>query len=104
MYFRSFQYGKVLHQGGIDRYPAHNVYRGQKIAMSDYRMWFHLNIKTNLSILTALGETDGATLMNGIGQGSFSAALASSLNIGCAVGGITRGVCSANIGEVELNS
>ena len=75
-----------------------------KIAMSDYRMWFHLNNKTKISILTPLGETDGATIMNGIGQGSFAAALASSLNIGCAVDGITRGICSANIGEVELNS
>ena len=42
--------------------------------------------------------------MNGIGQGSFAAALASSLNIGCGVEKITRGVCSANIGELELNS
>ena len=42
--------------------------------------------------------------MNGIGQGSFAAALASSLNIGCAVDGITRGIASANIGELELNS
>ena len=42
--------------------------------------------------------------MNGIGQGSFAAALASSLNIGCGVEKITRGICSANIGELELNS
>ena len=67
-------------------------------------MWFYLNNKTKISILTPLGETDGATIMNGIGQGSFAAALASSLNIGCAVDGITQGICSANIGEVELNS
>ena len=53
------------------------------------------NIYTN-----PLGETDGATIMNGIGQGSFAAAFASSLNIGCAVNGITRGICSANIGEI----
>ena len=42
--------------------------------------------------------------MNGIGHGSFAAAIASSLNIGCAVDEITEGICSANIGEVELNS
>ena len=42
--------------------------------------------------------------MNGIGQGSFAAALASSLSIGCVVEKITRGICSANIGELELNS
>ena len=50
------------------------------------------------------GETDGATIMNGIGQVSFAGALASSLNIGCGVKQITSGVCSANIGELELNS
>ena len=54
-----------------------------------YRMWFDLNNKT---------------IMNGIGQGSFAAELASSLNIGCAVEGITQGICLANIGEVKLNS
>ena len=37
-------------------------------------------------------------------MGVQDAALASSLNIGCVVDGITRGICSANIGEVELNS
>ena len=66
----------------------------------EVELWLSLVI----SILTPLGETDGATIMNGIGQGSFAAALASSLNIGCAVDGITRGIASANIGEMELNS
>ena len=42
--------------------------------------------------------------MNGIWQGSFAAALASSINIGYAVDGITRRICSANIEEMELNS
>ena len=67
-------------------------------------MWFYLNNKTKKSILTPLGETDHATIMNGIGQGSFAAALASSLNIGRGVESITKGVRSANIGELELNS
>ena len=66
------------------------MYREGKISTSDYRMWFHLNNKTKISILTLLGETDGATIMNGIGQGSFAVALASSLNIGCAVEGIKK--------------
>ena len=70
----------------------------------DVRMWFHLNNKTKISILIPSGETDGATIMNCIGQGRFAAALASTLNIGCAVDGITRGIVSANIGELELNS
>ena len=55
----------------------HTMRTKDKISMSDYRMWFHLNNKTKLSILTPLGETDGAIIMNGIGQGSFTAALAS---------------------------
>ena len=63
----------------------HTMYTQGKIAKSDYRMWFQFNNKTKISILTPLGETDGATIMNGIGQGSFAAALASSLNIGCGV-------------------
>ena len=42
--------------------------------------------------------------MNGIGQGSFGAALASSLNIGCGIDRITKGICTAKIGELELNS
>ena len=48
-------------------------YTRGKISKSDYRMWFHLNSKRKISILTPLGETDGATIMNGIGQGSFAA-------------------------------
>ena len=44
-----------------------------KISMSDYRMWFHQNNKSKISILTPLGETDRATIMNGIGQGSVAA-------------------------------
>ena len=78
------------------------MYTQGKISKSDYRMWFHLNNKTKISILTPLGETDGATILNGIGQGCFTA----DLNIGCAcaVDRITRGICLANIGEVEIDS
>merc|ERR1712128_109211 len=77
---------------------------GGKIAESDYRMWFKLNNKTNISVLTLIGETEKATIMNGIGQGSFGAALASSLNIGCGIDMITKGICTARIGELELNA
>ena len=89
-------------EGLID--TLHTMLTTGEMSVSDYIMWLHLNNKTIISLLTPLGETDGAKIMNGIGQGSFAAALASSLNIGCAVDGITRGICSANIGEVELNS
>ena len=91
--------GKFFNREGLID-TLHTLYTQGKISTSDNRMWFHLNNKTKFSILTPLGETDGATIMNGIGQGSF----ASTLNIGCGVEKITRGICSANIGELELNS
>ena len=36
----------------------HTMLTKGKISMSDYRMWFQLNNKTKISILTPLGETD----------------------------------------------
>ena len=80
------------------------MYTEGKIAESDYRMWFKLNNKTNISVLTPVGETEKATIMNGIGQGSFGAALASSLNIGCGIDMITKGICTARIGELGSSS
>ena len=49
-------------------------------------------------------ESDGATMINGIGQGSFAAALASSINVQTAVDEITKGKVTARIGDMELNS
>ena len=79
------------------------MYTQGKIAKSDYRMWFYLNNKTKISILTPLGETDQATIMNGIGQGSFAAALASSINIRNAVYDTTKEELTLNIGPMPLN-
>ena len=62
-------------------------------------MWFKLNNRTRISILTPVGETDSATIMNGIGQGSFAAAIASSINIGSAVHEITT-----NIGTIRVQT
>ena len=42
--------------------------------------------------------------MNGIGQGSFGAALCSSINIGSAVHEVTKNDPTANIGNLKLNS
>ena len=42
--------------------------------------------------------------MNGIGQGSFAAALGSSINIGSAVHELTKNDPTANIGNLKLNS
>ena len=43
-------------------------------------------------------------MKNSVGQGSFGAALASSLNIGCAVEDAFKRKKSASIGHLELNS
>ena len=101
--FEAFDMEKFFDKEGLID-TIHTMYTQGKIAKSDYRMWFHLNNKTKILIFKPLGETDGATITNGIGQCSFAAALTSSLNIGCRVESITKGVRSANIGELELNS
>ena len=89
-------------EGLID--TLHTIYTKGKISMKDYKMGFKLNNRTRISILTQVGETDSATIMNGIGQGSFAAALASSINIGSALQKITKGEVTANIGNMPLNS
>ena len=58
--------------------------------------------RTRIAILTPVGETDNATIINRIGQGSLAAALASSINIGTAVYDKTKGEVSANIGNMLI--
>ena len=41
------------------------------------------------------------TIINGIGKGSFAAAIASSINIGTAVDEITKGKVTARIGDMH---
>ena len=79
------------------------MYTEGKLSEKDYRMWFMLNNMTRISILTPVGETDNTTIMNGIGQGSFAGALASSNNIGTSVYDITKEEVSANIANMPLN-
>ena len=55
------------------------------ICNKDYRIWYKLNKKARVSVTTSVGETDSEIVPNSIGQGSFGAALTSSLNIGCTV-------------------
>ena len=57
MNIRSNRYGKIL---------TKMLTKG-KLEMSESRMWFKLNKKTKISILTPVGETEGATIMNGLG-------------------------------------
>ena len=66
-------------------------------------MWFMLNNRTRILSLTPVGVTDKATIMNGIGQGSFAASLVSSINIGTSVYDIIKGEISANIENMPLN-
>ena len=83
---------------------VYTLHKEVKICEKDYRLWFKMNKDANITVRTSVGESGTRLVKNSIGQGMFGAALASSLNIGCAVDGITRRICSANIGEVELNS
>ena len=76
-------------EGLIDALRA--MYTKGKISEKDYRLWFMLINQTRISILTPVGETDNATIIYGIGHGSFAAALASSINIGTADYDITKG-------------
>ena len=65
--------------------------QAEQYAYSKPLTWnFKLNNRTRISILTPVGETDNATTINGIGQGSFAAARASSIDIGIAVYDITN--------------
>ena len=55
------------------------------ICDKDYRLLYKLNENANISVKTSVGETETYLVSNSIGQGMFRAALASSLNIGCAL-------------------
>ena len=56
--FEAFNMEKFFDKEGLI-VTLHMMLTKGKISMSDYRMWFHLNTKTNIYILTPLGETDG---------------------------------------------
>ena len=53
------------------------------ISDKDYRMWYKLNEDTEIAVRTSVGESKTELVKNSVGQGSFGAALASSINIGC---------------------
>ena len=74
-----------------------------KISEKDYGLWVRLNNRTRFYIQTPVGGTDNATILNDTGQGSFAAALASSITIGSAVYDITKGEVLAIIGNTPLN-
>ena len=73
-----------------------------KIDAKSYRMWFKLNENTKISVKTSVGDTKKAQIDDSVGQGSFGAALVSSLNIGSAIVDEFKGESTANIGLLML--
>ena len=73
------------------------------ICNKDYRIWYKLNENARVSVTTSVRETDREIIPNSIGQGSFGAALASSLNIGCAVNELFDSEHTSEIGYLKLN-
>ena len=73
-----------------------------KIDAKTYRMWYKLNENTKVSVKTSVGESKSAPIKDSVGQGSFGAALVSSLNIGSSVSDLYKEESTANIGLLEL--
>ena len=82
----------------------HTLDKKGKISNKSYRLWYRLNEDARISVKTSIGETRSKKVKNSLGQGMFGAALASSLNIGCAIEDIFNVRPSTNIGYVNLNS
>ena len=70
----------------------------------DYRLWYKLNENTRIRVRTSVGESDSKLIKNSLGQGSFGAALASSINIGCAIQDTFHETSSTNIGTLPINA
>ena len=79
------------------------LYVSGNISDKDYRMWFELNCKTRISVITSVGESDAERIFDSIGQGSFGAALASSINKGTAIYDASYGETITELGDMPLN-
>ena len=75
-----------------------------EISDKDYRMWFKLNEDTKIAVRTSVGESKTELIKNSVGQGSFGAALASSINIGCAIRDTLKNKRTASIGHLDLTA
>ena len=82
----------------------YTLWKKAGIDEKDYRLWYKLNEDTEIAVRTSVGESKTEIVKNSVGQGSFGAALASSLNIGCAVQDAFKGKKSTSIGHLDLNS
>ena len=65
-------------------------------------MIYKLKPNTKISGQIAVGESKFAHIEDSKGQGSFSAALSSTLNIGCVFADKLKYKCTASIGRLEL--
>ena len=75
------------------------LYISGNINDKDYK----LNCKIRILVLTSVGESDAHRFFDSIGQGSFGAALASSLNIGTAIYDATYGEVITELGHMPRN-
>ena len=74
------------------------------IDKKDYRLWYKLNENTRIRVRTSVGESDSKLIKNSLGQGSFGAALASSINIGGAIQDTFRETSLTTIGTLPINA
>ena len=82
----------------------YTLHKKGKISNKTYRLWYRLNEDAMISVKTSVGESRSKKVKNSLGQGTFGAALASTLNIGCAIDDTFFGRPSTRIGYVNLNS
>ena len=82
--FQGFDMKQFFDKGSLLD-TLYTLYTEGHISDKEYRTWYKPNCKTCISVLPTLGESQTHRIFDSIGQGSFGAALASSLNIGCAI-------------------
>ena len=63
----------------------HTLSTKAKVDDKLYRLWWSLNENTRISVRTSVGKSDSRVVEDSLGQGSFGAALVSTINIGHAV-------------------
>ena len=82
---------------------CYNLHHKANIDDKSYRMWFKLNNTTKISVKTSVGESNKAPVPDTVAQGSFGAALASSMNLGCSIDDTFGEENTASFGNVDLN-
>ena len=101
--FQVFDMEKFFDKEPLDD-TMYTLDKKANISNKTYRLWYKLNEDAKISVITSVGITKSKKVKNSLGQGTFGAALASTLNIGCAIEDTFKGKPSTRIGFVELNS